>query len=533
MISRLLGTACGIGLLIAAALSTRAAGIQQVVRCQPPLDTVRDCPEIYMPTPVVPANTDSVWTVIRLAQVARDDERAQRGVVASAEAALKNNPGDNERNAYLAAIRALKPIVERKYALYNEAIARTAVLYGLIPPTRDFSSDQRLPDSHRSLSAWEPRFSDNEIYDRDLGKYRKRNAAELQPQAVQATGGVVSFGVHAGLTWERGRIRIFENAFENERHEPAPDNLALIIYHETSHWLDMVAEGRYRFHYAKEHFLSEQKAYARQAQFAKWLGLQAASQSAQAVADRFGAQAARVGDQQTPDEARARYPSWLHGSIVRSDDVIAEPDEAVDPNLTRSVIDFVDNLDQLSPLAAQDKADARAALAESERLRLEREARETAEWWQRQRELEAERLTAWKAIVNIAQMACDLRVPAADTNSTPSGNLRIDYYALEGFLSQAENGREPKERRSRLSRCQISVLKQFLKARGPITFADWNRWGQEYRTAVAPPPPPPKPLGTNTVEKPEPERDRESAPRRGCERFTSGGITWTEVGCHG
>ena len=283
--------------------------------------TISDCPQDFMPAAQIPSEAEKDRLAAALADARAAQAAAERTRAALAEGRrlardefLSKLPAWKKWSVTEAqveeAIRA-DPLFSKleKQCIFavltngdkhDEAIRMTVAIYGLVPPTFDFHGDSRAASPNMVARRWLPHFSEWETQDQWGGKWRKRTKGELSSEAN-------SQGAAAGaLTTGDGDIRIFGNAFND------PDHLAALIYHETSHWVDVAGKsGGFRFSDLPEvSFLTEKRAYEQQAAMLSRLGQDPIWFLTQA--EKFRLQATISADLHlTWEDVKAGYPNWI------------------------------------------------------------------------------------------------------------------------------------------------------------------------------------------------------------------------------
>lgn len=249
---------------------------------------VIDCPSGYMPTPAPPSASARQTVATALAAVKHsesDEEIAAKALNDQAEVIKikleKDAPWykpwkivtDDEIRAatlsdpeYLRLMLKHQSAVAANYAAHNTAILETMKAYNLIPPVRDFTGDPRAAGVNMVAKPWLPHYSRHEKRDAETGQWRKRRNTELDEEKLRNS--VFGGGVAAAVTRGDGVIQIWDQAFTN------PEELALNIFHETSHWVDISAKsgGFTKRDLPEVSFRSEQHAYKRTAVFARQIG---------------------------------------------------------------------------------------------------------------------------------------------------------------------------------------------------------------------------------------------------------------------
>lgn len=289
-----------LSLILPGALASAAAD----PTCLAPNPPVSKCRENYMSSPTIPPAPDpDLARLVKEAEAAVDLEReavekwlSARRKFREAKAAASAAQGDAVDARLQKAIsdyRAAAGIFAKKKAA-AETAARIAVVavtkaYGLTPPKANLNETQAI---EHPLQAWSPTYSRMEVYDAEFQLWRLRTPKEHEIEAERlANGGSPTrpaLGAVAGRTWSHdGQISIYPAAFSS------PDELAATVYHETTHWVDVMAIGgtaRHQLTPPAQFFQREVDAYRREAAFLQRLGKKVESQNRLDAAARFEAQ---------------------------------------------------------------------------------------------------------------------------------------------------------------------------------------------------------------------------------------------------
>lgn len=245
---------------------------------------VIDCPSNFMPTPSLPSSGSSnsvakAWADVNSAEnaelIAADELKKRREAV---KIILSENipwykpwkviTDDEIRAAMLSDSEYLRLMVKHQsavadnYNAHNTAILEVAKAYQLFPPVRDFTGDPRAAGVNMVAKPWLPRYSRHEEHDKRTGQWRRRSVEELAEEARE--NAIVGGGVTAARTRGNGAMEFYDQAFAS------PEDLAILIYHETSHWVDIAGKSG-GFQYSDPpsvSFRTEQHAYERAAAFA-------------------------------------------------------------------------------------------------------------------------------------------------------------------------------------------------------------------------------------------------------------------------
>lgn len=265
-------------LLLASPLQAQTVGNCKVI----------DCPTDFLPKPVLPSTTARQKVAAALAAIkttagqeavsVADLKKRTDEIRAELEKQYNRLPQwmidrivtpDKVQEAalsdreYLAKQETLRTAIAENYNAHNAAILAAATEYQLFPPVMDFTGDPRAASVNMVAKSWFPRYSRHETIDKDNGSWRKRNPQDLIDEAGR------DGAVAAALTHGDGSIGIFDNAFST------PEELAVLIFHETSHWVDVAGRsgGFKKSDLPEVSFRTEQRAYAQAAAFAAKLGL--------------------------------------------------------------------------------------------------------------------------------------------------------------------------------------------------------------------------------------------------------------------
>ncbi len=196
---------------------------------------------------------------------------------------------------YLQKEEALRVAVQETYKAHNAAILEALIVYQLVPPAAG---------SNMVGKPWLPRYSRHEVREESTGQWRKRTERELaaERRANAAVGGDVA----AARTRGNGVMEFYGQAFKT------PDDLAINLYHETSHWVDVVGRsGGFKQSDPPEvSFRTEQRAYERAAVFAAKLGVN--TQRHLQLAAQFKLQADQAQAENLRwDQVSVRHPNWI------------------------------------------------------------------------------------------------------------------------------------------------------------------------------------------------------------------------------
>lgn len=287
-----------------------------------------DCPSNFMPQPVPPNTAARLKVLAALADI----KIAETGEIAAAEdletrtkqikvELAKNIPwykpwavitDDDIKAAELSDPEYLRLMVKHQsavaasYKAHNEAILKASAAFQLFPPIRDFTGDPRAAGVNMVTKPWLPQYSRHEKLDKDSGQWRRRSDAELD--AERRANAVVGGGVNAAQTRGNGVMEFYDQAFTS------PEDLAILIYHETSHWVDTAGKsgGFAERDPPSVSFRTEQHAYERAAVFAGQLKVNVTFH--QQRADQFKYQAEISETENLTKEqiiADPRFKNWI------------------------------------------------------------------------------------------------------------------------------------------------------------------------------------------------------------------------------
>lgn len=272
---------------------------------------VIDCPSNFMPQPVPPSATARLKVLAALAKIniaetseivaAEDLEKRAKQIKAElaknipwykpweviTDGAIKTATLSDPE--YLRRMVKHQSAVAANYKAHNDAILEASKAFQLFPPVGDFTGDPRASGLNMVAKPWLPRYSRHEKRDDKTGQWRKRTKEELDRE--RADNAIVGGGVMSARTRGNGVMEFYGEAFDN------PEDLAILIYHETSHWVDIA--GKSGGHMLSDppavSFRTEQHAYERAAAFA--LKLNADPSQHLKMAKQFELQATQSEDQ--------------------------------------------------------------------------------------------------------------------------------------------------------------------------------------------------------------------------------------------
>lgn len=170
---------------------------------------------------------------------------------------------------YLSLMVKHQSAIAETYKSHNTAIREALTAYHLTPPVTDFTGDSRAAEFNMVAKPWLPHYSRHEKRDDDTGQWRKRNPDELAKE--QSDNALVGGGVMAARTRGNGVMEFYGQAFTS------PEELAVNIFHEASHWVDIAGKsgGFNNSDLPQVSFRTEQHAYERAAAFALHIGANA------------------------------------------------------------------------------------------------------------------------------------------------------------------------------------------------------------------------------------------------------------------
>ena len=259
------------------------------VRAQPGGNCkVIDCPGDFTPKPVTPsiaARTAVLEALAGVKDANKFEEKAEKGLAAQ-QAVIrlrleKNIPwykpwtviddsdlleASRSDAKYLSLQDNFRLAVVESYKAHNKAIREATIAYQLVPPVTDFTGDPRAAGVNMVAKPWLPRYSRHEKLDETTGLWRKRNPDELKQEQLE--NAIVGGGVNAAQTRGDGVLEFYGQAFAS------PEDLAILIYHETSHWVDVAGKsgGFKRSDPPSVACRTEQHAYEGAAVFAEKIG---------------------------------------------------------------------------------------------------------------------------------------------------------------------------------------------------------------------------------------------------------------------
>lgn len=306
--------------------------------------SVADCPWNFMPVPVPPSiaakkKVEKALVAIKTAEInekASAEKLADRLNFIRFELEEENNKRFFRRTIKAEDVAAaalldqeyvfrqenLRTATNATYMAHNAAIREAMSAYHLLPPVTDFTGDPRAAEVNMVDQPWLPHYSRREIRDKNTGQWRKRDAEDLAQERLE--NAVVGGGVMAARTRGNGVMEFYGQAFSS------PEELAINLYHETSHWVDIAGRsGGFKVGNPPEvSFRTEQHAYERAAAFAKQIG--ANPQRHQDLANQFKLQAKITEDEHLTKAqilTDPRFQLWIgkrwEGSLAMAP---AEPD---------------------------------------------------------------------------------------------------------------------------------------------------------------------------------------------------------------
>lgn len=277
---------------------------------------VRACREDFMPKPNAqpdPVEIATVQTLIDVAKAADDEEEQRMRDLEKIRGGRQlRDPGMLKEPEYLLALQRHADAVRANFAAHNAAIVKAVEVYELTPPNIDFTRDSRAALNNTSRS-WLPRYSIRERVNRETGGPRRRNTKELEEEKQDG-------GASQATTWDNGEISLFNQAFKS------PEELAITIFHETSHWVDGVAKpgGFRRSDPPAVRYRTEQVAYEHSAAFARSLGVDATRY--ESLADKLGRQAVQAEAENLRwDQVQILHPQWIMKTRPSSYSLAAGP----------------------------------------------------------------------------------------------------------------------------------------------------------------------------------------------------------------
>lgn len=349
-------------------------------RCLQPNATIEDCPDHYHsrlkdhPDPAEVRAADQAATQAAQAIAA---EHYAADLWKKAKQKLASAPTDSfwdlingtHSDAYGKAARELRDADAAWEARRRETDAATALAvtaaseaYGLVPPKTDFSNGGT---PGKWPMPWNPAFSRREKRDPVTGEIRMKTPDELDAETLMLAARPGPIGLAprkptAGVTSNAtGSIGLYQTAFETGKAE----DLAAMIVHETTHWVQVMSVGSRKDVTLLESFQGEVEAYRRMGKFYEKAGQAQTALACAATADQYAVQIKillyRRASQKIPDEQVAvLYPGWLgaHGESqgrLMADD--GRTGLVVDRDALRIISDGSQNLHDRLRLQAEER----------------------------------------------------------------------------------------------------------------------------------------------------------------------------------
>lgn len=204
---------------------------------------------------------------------------------------------------YIEKQKNLRSAITENYDARNKAILEVASAYHLFPPVRDFTNDPRGAGVNMVAKPWRPQYSRHEKRDEN-GRWQVRTPEDLAQERL--TNAAAGGGVMEARTRGDGTMELYGQAFAN------PDRLAVAIFHETSHWVDVA--GKSGGHTSSDlpyvSFRTEQHAYERAAIFAATLKDGGALHAQLAAKYKMQADIAEI-KRLTWGQVLTKYPNWI------------------------------------------------------------------------------------------------------------------------------------------------------------------------------------------------------------------------------
>lgn len=455
------------------------------------------CPQKYMPSPH-PASGDKK-------EIADQIVKAQRLTIEASSVRTEIKKFDKKYREkadlpftyedYLAKQRKLAQLDHDRYDAYNGAIQSTIRLYGLQPPQTDLRQAVNSP-VFWTAKPWNPRYGECEI---ENAPCRMRTQDELDKEIADSTfdaNGVRIKGFpHTSATRQHGEIVVLNNMFSDPAapNDPDrtrdPDDIAIVILHETSHWIDKCAVSGSHFADLPENaFLTEARAYSAQADFAEALG----NKSVEVQVDRAKVaqyrEQARISAEKhlTWEQVRIEYPRWLPAGRGWGSSLPEDPRDSTPPSPEAQRVAgdaaFLKGLDGLSGLAQEAQAVNRRAIADDDERHRREFAASEARLARAREEREARTLAAYRYIKTAAGLAC----------SDPDGYARIcgehrildadiDADSLSSLLSEDVNRVGWHSLGEHADDCQEDLIRRIASARNLVPAAALGPWAREYR----------------------------------------------------
>lgn len=288
-----------------------------------------DCPTNFMPSPGAPSSAGRqkvASALIAVQDAEKNEAAASRNLETSIDAVRLNlekpylwlprwaldrlvtdakvrSAALSDRD-YLLKQEELRTAIAENYKAHNAAILAAATEYQLFPPVTNFTGDPRAAGVNMVAKPWLPKYSRHEKRDDGTGQWRKRNAEELAEE--QQANAIVGGGVAAAMTRGDGVMELYGQAFGS------PEDLAINIYHETSHWIDIAGKsgGFKQSDPPVVSFRTEQHAYERAAAFSVQLGLNPDRQLKMAAQFKLQADQSQAENLRW-DQIAVRHPNWI------------------------------------------------------------------------------------------------------------------------------------------------------------------------------------------------------------------------------
>jgi hypothetical protein len=347
--------------------------------------------EQNMPHPVPPNPLDPSLKTIRDALTTAHAAGEKKAKI------LTSLDSEKDIDKILLLYKALKVAQDQQKKEMDIAIALTIETYQLSPGVKVAPVHIASPETRQPIDVlpWRPHYSENVTPDeKHPGHFRLLNDQEQMDLAVKS-GDRPGFreDYRGGTDRDNGSIGMFPSASRDPKLDPNkdpeafsdPGRLASTIYHETTHWLDDAAAGASPT--PKEDFLSEQRAYTREAAQKAVFGFSDDDvESLKRKAALYGAQAQQVGGM-TWGEVQDKFHKFLPAESFpgRAD---KETGASGNPEPIKDVGDqnFFEGLEQLRSISheakqmteAAEKRDAELAEQRRQEMKAQQAALEAA-----------------------------------------------------------------------------------------------------------------------------------------------------------
>lgn len=264
--------------------------------CLEPKPTVFECSDAFLPNASAPRLIDGRDVRPEIQRLL--DEGNKYAALEFAErikARRAKEKGDVDE--WLKLQRSWMKIVQDRDKHYLKAQELTYKTFGLRP--RETYAEVMTEGRQTPIKPWNPRYNHREHWDVDKQDWRPKTQEELDAEHTLARLEGRAPMTASGVTHSRdGAISLYQSAYTS------PETLALMIFHETHHWVySVVDEGREENHGTPARsFQRHSEIYIRQATAAAKWGVPQDRQ------DYFRALAAQL--QRQAEEAKRKNLTW-------------------------------------------------------------------------------------------------------------------------------------------------------------------------------------------------------------------------------